>query len=56
MADSNEIIELTLIQAVEYFSLPLSMKNIAKKIWKGSEKDTPKGWKDKFVKKGLMVK
>lgn len=56
MALNNEKIEYTLIQAIEYFSLTTVNKAIAKKIWKGSDKDTVKGWEYKFIKKGLIVK
>lgn len=53
---NNEKIEYTLIQIVEYFSLSLSQKEIARKLWKGAEKDSIKGWEKKFIKKGLIVK
>lgn len=56
MADNNEKVEYTLVQAVEYFSLTPVNKSIAKKLWKGSTKDTVRGWEIKFIKKGLIVK
>lgn len=46
--------ELSLIQAVEYFSLPPIQKGIAKKLWKANEMDTVENWKSKFSSKKIM--
>lgn len=50
----NNAEELSLIQAVEYFSLTPVQKEIAKKLWKANEMDTAENWKSKFSSKGII--
>lgn len=50
----NNAEELNLLQAVEYFSLTLVQKEIAKKLWKANEIDTAENWKSKFSSKGII--
>lgn len=50
----NNTEELSLIQAVEYFSLAPVQKEIAKRLWKANEMDTAENWKSKFSSKGII--
>ena len=45
--------ELSLTQAVEYFSLTPVQKAIAKRLWSGDEKATIKDWENRFNSKGI---
>lgn len=47
-------VKLSLVQAVEFFSLTPIQKEIAKKLWKANEMDTVENWKSKFSSKKIM--
>lgn len=53
-ATKNNVEELNLLQAIEYFSLTPVQKEIAKRLWRLNEIDTAENWKSKFSSKGII--